>query len=248
MTIQDIRNPFGEDVFFINETESTMKDAAALDKWAHGTVVQAGYQKSGRGRGLNRTWESAKGENLLFTICLDPDRINHPLMRIPLISGMALAECLKETFDCKVSLKWPNDVLVSEKKVAGILCEYRSGKLLLGVGVNCLQKSFPDEISNKTTSLVLEGAVHCSPAEILELYLQYLKDSLETEGWKEKALSFLYKLEETVLISEGTPENETIVEIKIMGLSDEGFLIVKDVEQGRIRLISAGEIRFLPFR
>ncbi|MBF9015610.1 MULTISPECIES: biotin--[acetyl-CoA-carboxylase] ligase [unclassified Oceanispirochaeta] len=248
MNITDLNNPFGEAVYYKEETESTMIDAASLKNTKHGSIVITDFQSLGRGRGSERSWDSTKGKNLLFTVILTPEKISHPLLRIPLICGLALCEYLRETHNLDAVLKWPNDVLVDEKKIAGILCEYRGGHFLLGMGINCEQKEFAAEISGKTTSLSLQGVSSCSPPEILEGFLMVLKKRLENSEWKEDALSLLYKKDEEVSVCEGPPENETITRLRIVDLSDDGFLIVRELPDGNLRQISAGEIRFTAFK
>lgn len=247
MNIKDLKNPFGEIIYYKEETDSTMTDMALLKDSKHGTIIMTDYQNNGRGRGIERNWSSLKGENLLFTLSLFPEKISHPLLRVPLICGLALAQYLREIHSLNAVLKWPNDVLVDEKKIAGILCEYRAGQILLGMGINCKQKSFDSDISEKTTSLSLKGIRSSNPELVLEGFLVYLKKRLENPDWKKESLSFLYKLNEEVTVCEGMPENEEIIRLKIEDLSDEGFLIVRELISGKIRHISAGEIRFNAF-
>ncbi|MDC7240276.1 MAG: biotin--[acetyl-CoA-carboxylase] ligase [Spirochaetales bacterium] len=236
-------NPWGSPVYYLDETESTMNIMASLDNPPQGTVVCAGYQSRGRGRGEQRQWASAPGENLLFSVVLDPKSIAHPLLRIPLICGLALSDVLKENLKLDPRLKWPNDVLVDRRKIAGILCEFRQGRFFLGMGVNCLQEDFPAAIRATATSLALLGKP-LQPSELLETLLAALKSRLDTPEWKSSALNILYRMGEEVQVCEGPPENEKTISIKILGLSDEGFMIVEDTSDGRVREITAGEIRY----
>ncbi len=237
-------NPWGSPVYYIEETGSTMTEMASLDHPLHGTAVSAGFQSSGRGRGELRQWDSPAGMNLLFTLVLDRDRIAHPLLRIPLICALALIDCLNEKHGIPSKLKWPNDVLVESRKIAGILCEYRGGRFYLGMGVNCLQSDFPPQIASKATSLLLQG-VDIQPGQLLEELLVNLKRRLETPEWEKDALNVLFRMGETVRVCEGPPEDEKSLEIRITGLSSEGFLIAEDLRTGGRRQISAGEIRYM---
>lgn len=244
MKIRDINNPFGEAVYYKKETDSTMIDMASLKDAEHGTIIMTDFQNRGRGRGKERSWDSTKGMNLLFSISLTPEKISHPLLRVPLICGLALTEYLREIYNLDAALKWPNDVLVDGKKIAGILCEFKGGRFIVGMGINCEQKKFAKDIVLKTTSLSLEGIDYCKPEIILEGFLQFLIKRLENSEWKKDAISLLYKINEEVSVCEGTPDNEKTTRLKIKDLSDEGFLIVRDLSTGNIRHISAGEIRF----
>jgi BirA family transcriptional regulator, biotin operon repressor / biotin---[acetyl-CoA-carboxylase] ligase len=247
MNIRDLNNPFGEAVYYKQETDSTMTDMASFKDAEHGSIIMTDFQSRGRGRGKERNWNSTKGMNLLFSISLSPEKISHPLLRVPLICGLALTEYLREIHNLDAALKWPNDVLVDEKKIAGILCEFRGDRFILGMGINCEQKEFAMDIAVKTTSLSLEGVSSCKPEIVLEGFLQYLRKRLENSEWKKDALSILYKINEEVSVCEGTPEDEKIIRLKIEDLSDEGFLIARELSTGNIRHISAGEIRFSRF-
>ncbi|MES2641817.1 MAG: biotin--[acetyl-CoA-carboxylase] ligase [Myxococcota bacterium] len=122
----------------------------------HGTVVLAEEQTAGRGR-LDRRWDSARGLNLTFTLVLRP-RIaarDAPLLTLGAAAGLAVA------FDLRV--KWPNDLVTGEgRKVAGLLAEMdtvgdRVGFVLLGVGLNVNQVSFPAALPNATSLATISG-------------------------------------------------------------------------------------------
>lgn len=122
----------------------------------HGTVVLAEEQTAGRGR-LDRRWDSAKGQNLTFTLVLRP-RIaarDAPLLTLGAAAGLAVA------FDLRV--KWPNDLVTGEgRKVAGLLAEMdtvgdRVGFVLLGVGLNVNQTVFPDSLPNAASLATIHG-------------------------------------------------------------------------------------------
>jgi biotin-[acetyl-CoA-carboxylase] ligase BirA-like protein len=123
----------------------------------NGLVVIADCQTAGRGR-LGRRWESPRNEGLYFSLLIgpvDPERA----AAIPLIAGIALRDTLAASFPVLISLldlKWPNDVLIGGKKVAGILAELETPPaqapfVVLGVGVNCNQSEFPAELPRATS-------------------------------------------------------------------------------------------------
>ena len=128
-------------------------------RWAaegapHGALVVAEHQHGGRGR-HGRAWVGAPGQSLLFTLVLHPTL---PLERaglLPLAAGLAVAEAV-EAFGVAASVKWPNDVRVDGRKLAGVLAGARGGRVLLGVGLNAGQSSFPPELADVATSLRLE--------------------------------------------------------------------------------------------
>lgn len=132
---------------------------------AHGAVVTADRQTAGRGR-MGRTWHTAPGKSLALTVALWPGTDPAGFGVLPLAAALAVQESLAET-GVTALLKWPNDVLVGQRKIAGVLLEGRfSGDeqhgLTLGIGVNVSQsrEEFPEEIRDLATSIFAEaGAV-----------------------------------------------------------------------------------------
>jgi len=120
------------------------------------TFVTADYQKAGKGR-ENRVWSSNPKENLMFSLLIK-DQILLKKYNILSIVGAALITELIESYGVKdVSIKWPNDVLIKNKKVCGILLEGQILEyLVVGVGLNINQKAFPDGLRRPATSLSLE--------------------------------------------------------------------------------------------
>lgn len=129
-------------------TGSTNQDAASASA---GEVFVAEEQTAGRGR-LDHRWLSAPGENLLMSAVFDVAGL--PIAEVatfPLVVGLAVQEVTGGL------LKWPNDVLVGGRKIAGILCERHGDRIVVGIGVNVRQRMFDPEIASRTTSLLLEG-------------------------------------------------------------------------------------------
>lgn len=139
-------------------TASTNLDARA---GRPGDVFTADFQTAGRGR-LDHRWLSAPGENLMLSAVLDvadlpPDQI----ATLPLAVGLAVLRGLSPFLPsgAQRALKWPNDVLVAGRKMAGILCERHGDAVIAGVGVNVNQRKFAKEIENRAISLALLGSV-----------------------------------------------------------------------------------------
>jgi len=173
----------GEPVRHLGTVGSTMTEAA---RWAaagapHGAVVVAEHQDAGRGR-HGRAWTAAPGESLLFTIVLRPALPSGRLGLIPLAAGLAVAEAL-DAFGVKARIKWPNDVRVDGKKLAGVLAEASlapGGPLvLLGVGLNVRQRDFPDGLADAATSLRLESGDDFAPLAALAPILARLDAALD---------------------------------------------------------------------
>ncbi len=125
----------------------------------HGTVVIAEYQSAGRGRGAARSWAAKPGSSLLFTVLLRLETVSsrsEPPARFgltPLVVGLGVAEAVESWTAEPVRLKWPNDLYLRDRKLAGVLCRYRDNAVLAGVGVNCNQRGFPPEIKGRAIAL-----------------------------------------------------------------------------------------------
>lgn len=124
----------------VEQTGSTNSDAldAARAGAPQGLVIAAETQLSGRGR-QGRRWVSQPGEALMFSVLLRPQAIA-PALRgwLPLLTGVAVATAVRSVTAAPAGLKWPNDVLVGELKLAGILAEQSDDAIVVGVGVNVL--------------------------------------------------------------------------------------------------------------
>lgn len=131
-----------------------------------GTVLVAEAQTAGRGR-MGRAWLSPTGAALMFSVLLRPATVP-PARRgwIPLLAGVAIASAVAAVAGLDARLKWPNDVLVGDRKLAGILAEQAADAIVLGVGVNVSTRR--DELPVATaTSLALEGAARAGRQELL---------------------------------------------------------------------------------
>jgi BirA family biotin operon repressor/biotin-[acetyl-CoA-carboxylase] ligase len=177
----------GAPVYLKERTHSTMDDALALARAGSpaGTTVVAGYQERGRGRAPGRLWLSGAWESLLATVVLRRAD-SPPPSQLPLRAGLAASLAVEEAAGITVAIKRPNDILWEGRKLAGILCESRGDILLVGIGVNCLQLSFPLEIAQSACSLRQACGRDISPLELLPLVLARLKASLEDALWREK--------------------------------------------------------------
>lgn len=139
-------------------TASTNLDARA---GRPGDVFTAGFQTAGRGR-LDHRWLSAPGENLMLSAVLDVAGLPpEEIATLPLAVGLAVLRGLSPFLPpgTRRALKWPNDVLVEGRKLAGILCERRGDAVIAGVGVNVRQRKFADEIADRALSLAMLGSV-----------------------------------------------------------------------------------------
>lgn len=136
-------------------TESTNLDARA---GRSGDVFTADEQTAGRGR-LDHRWLAEPGANLLLSAVLDVAGLAPgEVATLPLAVGLAVRDAVADLLPGRVvALKWPNDVLVEGRKIAGILCERRDDCVVAGVGLNVGQTTFPAELAGRATSLACEG-------------------------------------------------------------------------------------------
>jgi len=132
VNVEELRRYFlsktiGRRVEFREETGSTNTEALrlALEGTPEGTVVLADAQSEGRGR-LDRAWESPPSKNLYLSVVLRPDIPAASSSLIPLMTGVAVADVVSQYCPGRVSLKWPNDVLVGGRKICGVLTEMRT--------------------------------------------------------------------------------------------------------------------------
>ena len=136
------------------ETVSTNLDAragAAFDAFT------ADYQTAGRGR-LDHSWHSPRGENLILSAVLPVEGATaEEVATLPLVAGLAVARALAAFLpaEARTGLKWPNDILVNGRKLAGILCERQDDRVIVGIGANVGTRDFPPELAARATSLAL---------------------------------------------------------------------------------------------
>lgn len=150
---------FFADVETSEVTGSTNADLAELARSGapEGTVGTTDLQTAGRGR-LARTWTSAPRAGIAVSVLLRPDRVSRERWSwLPLLAGLAVAATVRRTGVVGAGLKWPNDVLVSERKIAGVLVEVIGGTdaIVVGIGLNATNQA--DELPPGATSLTLEG-------------------------------------------------------------------------------------------
>ena len=155
---------------------------------ADGTVVVADTQTAGRGR-RGRVWHDAPGDSLLMSIVIRSPLSVSDLPKLSLAAAVAVAEAIDLTTDLEARLKWPNDVLVNGRKLAGILLESRivaEPIVVAGIGVNLRQRTFPAELAETATSVDLEGGRAVGREELLEAVLaafERRRRGLESEGF-----------------------------------------------------------------
>jgi len=216
-----------------------------------GTVLIADRQTRGKGR-LGRTWESPGGRNIYMSLVLRPELAPRDVTMLTILAAVAAARAVQKTTDGRVRIKWPNDLVVSDRKLAGILTEVRADPdrinlavIGIGVNVNMLSTDFPEELRSIATSVRL-AAGH--PVSRNELIIQMLKDFehwygiLMAEG--KRPLLDAWRKDSATL---GRHVRVTMPDQTLSGVAedidDNGMLILK-MRTGECRHISAGDITF----
>ena len=238
----------GKTVHFARKTDSTNLWIKRLAKEGapEGTLALAEFQSAGRGR-LGRSWEVPEGTSVMMSILLRPKFEPQYAPTLTLVMGMAVAKAVKNLgFD--VSIKWPNDVVVSHKKICGILTEMgvRDGKIdyaVIGVGINVNIREFPEEMADKATSLYLESGREFDrsqiPGLVMEVFEEYYEKFAATcdlSGLKEEYESILANYNQPVRVLAKEP-----YEGVARGITDGGELLVEKTD-GTIVAVSAGEV------
>ena len=238
----------GKTVHFARETDSTNLWIKRLAKEgaSEGTLALAEFQSAGRGR-LGRSWEVPEGTSVMMSILLRPKFEPQYAPTLTLVMGMAVAKAVKNLgFD--VSIKWPNDVVVSHKKICGILTEMgvRDGKIdyaVIGVGINVNIREFPEEMADKATSLYLESGKEFDrsqiPGLVMEAFEEYYEKfaaACDLSGLKEEYESILANYNQPVRVLAKEP-----YEGVARGITDGGELLVEKTD-GTIVAVSAGEV------
>jgi BirA family biotin operon repressor/biotin-[acetyl-CoA-carboxylase] ligase len=249
----NMSSPFGgSPIFFKPETESTMTDVKNLASQGlpSGTVVTAGHQIAGRGRFPDRRWISAPGESLAFSIFFQIGDFPGINGAFPLRAGLAAVIALEKELNLKPEIKWPNDVYLRGRKAVGILAENRDGYLFIGIGVNCGPKSYPRELKKTAISLAEVLGRRFPPDELLLPVLNELKAWLfpADNGWKEEIEKRLYLKGKEVAFLPGMADGTGAVNGQILGISEDGSLLLKSGASAEPRAFASGEIRYTPPR
>ena len=169
-----LRGRFGHIYRYAESTDSTQRMLA--EDAAEGAIAVAELQTEGRGR-LGRAWEAPAGTSVLVSVLLLPAVEAPRLPELSLVAGGAVAQAIAEVTGLEPAIKFPNDILVRSRKVAGILAESSEGRVVLGIGVNVNQtlEQLPTDAQTEPTSLRLELGAPVSRARLLAAILLHLE-------------------------------------------------------------------------
>jgi BirA family biotin operon repressor/biotin-[acetyl-CoA-carboxylase] ligase len=235
--------------FRVGSTNATAMEAAAEDE-PEGSVFFAEQQTAGRGRGGN-TWESAPSDGVYCSIILRPQLPPADALLLSLIAGIAVAEAVEQTTGLHPDLRWPNDVLLEERKFCGILTEMnaeatRVRYVVVGIGINVNQPSFSKELEPIATSLRIASGhewsrVQLAAALLKSLDIWYRKLS---DGTADSRAAIFRKFEERSSFARSRfvhVDEEGGYEGVTEGLDNRGFLLVR-TDRG-LRTVLSGGVR-----
>ncbi len=243
----------GRPLWLLASTTSTNDEArrGARQGAPHGATWVAEVQTAGRGR-QGRAWFSAPGEGLLFSVLLRqvPDPSRAP--QIALVAGLAVRDAVARAAPrATVAIKWPNDVVVGSRKVAGVLVEAVSAgprveSIVVGIGVNVHARAFPDDIAQRATSVALNVQPGDGPpdrAEILADVLSGLDHDLHVATARGLGM-VRARLEACDALRGRRVRGDAGDEGMAAGIDDEGRLLVRR-DDGVMARWAAGEVSLL---
>ena len=232
-----------------------MRAAAELAQQgcSEGTIVTADEQTAGRGR-LGRSWVSRAGLGLYLSLVLRPPVRPHAAPILTLVAGVGVKEALEGLTGLHCDIRWPNDILLNERKCCGILVEMETEQnridyVIVGVGINLNHAEFPADLGDTATSLRIETGKIWSQEKVLEPVLRSLEScyDLYLEGGPDPVLKAFqaassYASGRRVTIEGGPEDGSMPVRGVTAGLNEQGLLLLED-SNGTIFPVVAGSVR-----
>ncbi len=237
-----------ENLFFEEEMASTNDYAKkiALENCPNWSVVLCNNQTNGRGR-LGRSWEAEKNSGIYISFVLRPEILPQYVYQITLVVGVAIRRVLESLTGLEPLIKWPNDILINGKKVAGILTEMNSEMekinfVIVGVGINVNNSKFSEDIAQKATSIMLETNKIYSRNEIIRKLVIELEKCYNQfclygfKPFKEEYNKYCANVGKNVTTQNGSEKTTGISK----GVNEKGELIIES-ENGQVNVL-AGEV------
>lgn len=239
-----------KEVLYFDTIDSTNTKAQELAEKSYpsGTLVVADKQESGKGR-RGRSWVSPSGTGIFMTLMIKPDINPNNASMLTLVAALAVAKAITSVTGEEAMIKWPNDIVVNGKKVCGILTEMNAqfdyiNHIVVGIGINVHNESFPEEISQMASSLMIEaGGKRFHRAQIIAETMSYFEQYYDT-FLKTQDLSALVREYDELLVNRNKSvrvlDPKEPFDGKAMGITPKGELIV-DTWESR-KLVSSGEV------
>ena len=234
---------------FLAETDSTNAEIARMlagHPPEQGLIVLADSQTDGKGR-LGRAWHSAPGTGVYISTLIRPNLPPEQLPILTLMAGLATVIAVNGFTSNRAQLKWPNDLLLNEKKIAGVLCEYYPKNIpavIVGIGINVNQTQFPTNIKEIATSLKLETGKEINRTALIKQLITQL-DFQYSELKKYKVGTLIKNwTRHTDLFGKTISLKKSSQSItgKAIGLDNLGRLIITN-ESGEETAFDSGEVR-----
>ena len=237
-----------KEVLYFDTIDSTNIKELAEKGYPSGTLVVADKQESGKGR-RGRSWVSPSGTGIFMTLMIKPDINPNNASMLTLVAALAVAKAITSVTGEEALIKWPNDIVVNGKKVCGILTEMNAqfdyiNHIVVGIGINVHNESFPEEISQMASSLMIEaGGRRFHRAQIIAETMSYFEQYYDT-FLKTQDLSALVREYDELLVNRNKSvrvlDPKEPFDGKAMGITPKGELIV-DTWESR-KLVSSGEV------
>ena len=239
-----------KEVLYFDTIDSTNTKAQELAEkgYPSGTLVVADKQESGKGR-RGRSWVSPSGTGIFMTLMIKPDINPNNASMLTLVAALAVAKAITSVTGEEALIKWPNDIVVNGKKVCGILTEMNAqfdyiNHIVVGIGINVHNESFPEEIIQMASSLMIEaGGKRFHRAQIIAETMSYFEQYYDT-FLKTQDLSALVREYDELLVNRNKSvrvlDPKEPFDGKAMGITPKGELIV-DTWESR-KLVSSGEV------
>ncbi len=240
----------GKQIYSYPTIDSTNTEGKRLAEEGaeHGSVVVAEVQTAGRGR-RGHQWSSPKGAGIWFSLILKPELLPGDAATLTLVAAMAVVKAIGRLPGAQPQIKWPNDVLLSQKKVCGILTEMSAqidyiNYIVTGIGINVRPQAFPEDCAGTATALEQElGALPISRAALLqavleefECYYQQYMQTLDVSLFRQEYHQYLINLDKQVRVLDPKGAYEGIAR----GINEKGELLVE--REGIRTAVNSGEV------
>jgi BirA family transcriptional regulator, biotin operon repressor / biotin---[acetyl-CoA-carboxylase] ligase len=245
---REAKPKLGRPLMYLPVTGSTNDNAllAARSGAPHGSLFVTDEQTAGRGRRGN-AWLAAPGESLLFSVLLRPQLELAQTSALTLAIGLALKDAIGPLLSEPALIKWPNDLYVNEKKLAGVLVESqlqgeRLQAVVVGVGLNVATREFPPEIAARATSLALLGAHDVERESLLQALLNAI--ALRLDAYQRTGIAGIL---DELNAADALHGKRLRVDAQVgvgRGLDAQGRLLLED-DAGAVHAIIAGTVELL---
>lgn len=239
----------GHKIYYFSTIDSTNDEAKKLaqERAPHGTVVIAEEQTGGKGR-MGRVWMSPPQKGIWVSIILRPSILPTEAPKLTMLTAVAVAEAIRNEAGIPATIKWPNDILIEDKKVCGILTEMSAemddvNYVIIGAGINVNNDEFSDEIKEKAISLKIAKGESVERIKILAGFLESLEHHYEVamnhgfspifEKWKKLCCNLKKPVE--VITKKGSFAGIAV------DIDEQGALLVKK-EDGKLERVLSGDV------